>query len=168
VNEEFFDWLSMAKKDDSVFHYGWHNLDPWPAMACPEGQVENKNHRICSKIMDHGFDMLCGLELGLNMDKLSADDKWPEHHYGTGLGMNKATFAYNTIKGSSTDTVLQLGGVWMVATKHVMPHIVSAGKDSTNLGRFAFQLIQGKHGQITAFISTYWPVHNTQDDNSMY
>jgi hypothetical protein len=122
VNEEFFNWLSKAKKDDSVLWYGWHNLDPWPAMACPEGQVENKNHMICREIMDHGFDILCGSELGLNMDKLSADDKWPEcHHYGTGLGMNKATFAYNTAEGSSTGTILQLGGVWMIATKHVVP-----------------------------------------------
>jgi ribonuclease HI len=168
VNEEFFDRLSLATKDDSVFRYGWHNLDPWPAMARPEGQVENKNHRICSEIKDHGFDMLCGSEHGLNMDLLSADDKWPERHYGTGLGMNKATFAYNTVKGSSTGTVLQPGGVWMVATKHVVPHVISAGRDSTNLGRFAFQLIQGKHGQTTAFISAYRPVYNTRDDNSVY
>jgi hypothetical protein len=87
------------------------------------GKWKTRTTGFVAEIMDHGFDMLCGLELGLNMDKLSADDKWPKHHYGTGLGMNKATFAYNTIKGSSTDTVLQLGGVWMVATKHVIPHM---------------------------------------------
>ena len=108
------------------------------------------------------------LRVGTEHGKLSADDKWPKHHYGTGLEMNKATFAYNTAEGSSTGTILQLGGVWMIATKHVVPHVVSMGKDSMHLGRFAYQLIQGKHSQTTAFISAYWPVHNTQDNSWVY
>jgi hypothetical protein len=161
VNEEFFDRLSLAKKDDSVFRYGWHSLDPWPAMACPEGQVENKNHRICSEIKDHGFDMLCGSEHGLNMDLLSAP-LW--HRPGNEQGHLRLQHHQGKLNRHCLTTRRSMDGCNQTCCP---PHHLSR-KRLYQSWPFAFQLIQGKHGQTTAFISAYQPVHNTRDDNSMY
>jgi hypothetical protein len=45
----------------------------------------------------------------------------------------------------------------MISTRETVNHIVEEGEDFTGLGRFAYQIVQGKHGHRTVFASSYRP-----------
>jgi hypothetical protein len=49
------------------------------------------------------------------------------------------------------------GGTFMISTGETVNHIVEEGGDFTGLGRFVYQIVQGKHGHCTVFASGYRP-----------
>jgi hypothetical protein len=54
----------------------------------------------------------------------------------------------------------------MISTGETVNHVVEEGEDFTGLGRFAYQIVQGKHGHRTVFASGYRPNKSepTRDD----
>jgi hypothetical protein len=45
----------------------------------------------------------------------------------------------------------------MISTGETVNHVVEEGDDFTGLGRFAYQIVQGKHGHWMVFASGYRP-----------
>jgi hypothetical protein len=91
----------------------------------------------------------------LDFCQLPAEDQWQERVQGTGLGRNKATFAANTAKECGKLPATRYGGTFMISTGETVNHVVEEGEDFTGLGRFAYQIVQGKHGHRTVFASGY-------------
>jgi hypothetical protein len=156
--DEYFDHISnFSTPPGDCTWFGFQNTDRWQEKAHPPPMVTNWSKSFCQQLVKYHFSGFGGAEHGLDFCQLPAEDQWWERVQGTGLGKNKATFAANTAKECGRLPATRYGGTFMISTGETVNHVVEEGEDFTGLGRFAYQIVQGKHGHHTVFVSGYRP-----------
>jgi len=141
---------SMKKKPPNTVRIGPHNIQ-----LMPKNSRHYKSRQLIDHISNAELDVLLMNEVGLNWEKVSANNQWVERTTGK-LHGSKAILAHNTTELAITDTI-QYGGAGIIATQELAHRIIDRGHDPTNLGRWAWIRIQGKEGHTTHNAMAYRP-----------
>jgi hypothetical protein len=134
---------AMKKKPPYTARLGFHNIQ-----LLPENSRHYKSRQLVDHISNAELDALLMNKVGINWDKISADNQWVERTIGK--------LAHNTTEQGMTDTI-QYGGVGIVATQELAHRIIDRGRDPTNLGRWVWIRIQGKEGHTVRIATAYRP-----------
>jgi hypothetical protein len=156
--DEYFDHNSdFTTLPGDCTQFCFQNTDWWQEKAHPTPMVANQSKSFCQQLVKYHFSRFGGAEHSLDFCQLPVEDQWQERVQGTRLGKNKATFAANTAKECGRFPAIRCGGTFMISTGETVDHVVEEGEDFTWLGRFVYQIFQGKHGHHKVFGSGYRP-----------
>lgn len=143
----------MAKPDGAfrIKLSNYNNLAPWNS----DGWKIQKEKRL----LDRGrVDISCGTEVGCDFRHVS-ESKQLENLFQSTTTMRIAN-AYNTHDNVARS---QAGGVVTMTFGHAAEAVIETGSDPWKLGRWSWQLLQGKANHRTRIITAYQPVSQSDE-----
>ena len=126
----------------------------------------DKSTQFLANIKDYNPDVVLSTDIGVFWKNLEAQDSWWERT-AVGFPRHKVKFSYNVLE--DLQQKVQWGGtaVMCLSTAHSRVY-KQMGSDPTNLGRWTWARVQGRHGHFLRVASAYRPNKNTSEVGSVY
>jgi hypothetical protein len=131
----------------------------------PGHKTSTKLHKLHEFIDRHEFDIIGFQEVNTNWQKRDSGTQMEELIYGwfTRMRMNTAYY-----KGYPSQISHQQGGVSQWAIGGMADRATERGEDTTGLGRWTWQRLQGKQGRFLRVVTAYRPVVNKEGMRSVW
>ena len=140
----------MQPKQDDVFRVGFQNIS-----NLSEQKNTAKSRQSISYIVQKQYDVFMMAEVGLAWKLVALGDQWFERVFGKFRSI-RSCFAYNKTEMQQT-TVLQSGGVGIIAVDDTSHRVILQGRDETGLGQWAWLKLQGRQGVTIIAVTVYRP-----------
>ena len=125
----------------------------------------DKSTQFLEQLKLHSPDVTLVNDVGLNWANIPVQDQWPERAGDAGLP--PAHFKISLNAHEKNDDLVQYGGTGIVLMDEAKPRMFGKmGSDPSNLGRWTWAKIQGRHGYFLRVVAAYQPVVNNADTGS--
>ena len=123
-------------------------------MVYQQQQITQKNSMIRESINKTGATIVGFAESNVSWRKLRGQDRWEERSFGWWEDMRCVT-SHNTLE--QPKKLFQPGGNMMITRGKIKFRIIGSGTDTSNMGRWCWQLFSGRKGVATRIITAYRP-----------
>ena len=157
----FVGWDLLPDKAPNCTRVGFINLQ-----HLSHNKNDSRSRFLIDQMRHYKFNVLMMCEHNVRMHKLEAYHNWYERSSKT-LGPQSFIFANNRTDDHNTE-LRQIGGTAIVAMQETKTRVLNKGEDPHRLGRWAWMLIQGRHGHHTRMVSAYRPNKSLTTAGTVY
>ena len=147
------DALSRSPSD-SMFRCGFLNVN-----GLPRNKNKEKNTTLLRKLYNYNFHIIGLTEPNLHWPSLQSSHNWDARVQNV-WETSHSSLAYNTTDHASGEW--QPGGCIQLSIDRAAHRIISSGRDSSGLGRWAWTRYQGRHDVTLRVVTAYRPCVHAQ------
>ena len=126
----------------------------------------DRSTQFLANLKDFNPDAVLMNDVGLHWLNIPIEHSWAERT-NVGFPLNIFRFSYNTHEDKQE--MVQWGGTGILTLDEFRPWTFQQmGSDPTNLGRWTWARIQGRHNMFIRLVSAYKPCKNTSNLGSSY